>query len=301
VPALGGTARRVTGCGGTPVTSLSWSPDGRLLAFSIRPERTDPFRVVLFEIESGARRELTAPDALAEDDINPAFSPDGRWVSFLRRRSAGIEDLYVVPVEGGEPRRLTADDRYIAGYDWMPDGRHLVFSSNRSGNFGLWRVPASGGAPSWFPVSGLYDPGAPTFPRTPGATAMAYVEWFFDYNLWQQPLAADRDAAGEPRQQIGSTQWERHPHVAPGGTRIAFMSNRTGHNEIWVNDTGADHPVRLTSFEGDYVGVPRWSPDGQRIAFEARLDAHTAIFIINGTGGPPRQLTDAGNDAFLPS
>jgi dipeptidyl aminopeptidase/acylaminoacyl peptidase len=49
------------------------------------------------------------------------------------------------------------------------------------------------------------------------------------------------------------------------------------------------------------VGVPRWSPDGQRIAFEARLDAHTAIFIINGTGGPPRQLTDAGNDAFLPS
>src|SRR6185295_18026713 len=56
-------------------------------------------------------------------------------------------DYWIVPVESGEPRRLTFDESEGGAPAWTPDGKHLVISSSRTGSVTLWRVPIAGGAP----------------------------------------------------------------------------------------------------------------------------------------------------------
>lgn len=59
--------------------------------------------------------------------------------------------------------------------------------------------------------------------------------------------------------------------------------------------------MRLTTFGGPFVGMPRWSPDGRQLAFDARVDDHAAIHLIDADGGPLRRLTDSTSDHLAPS
>src|SRR6185295_17298774 len=98
-------------------------------------------------IATGARRAATTPPAAHVGDISPAFSPDGRQIAFVRSISGAIGDLFVAPLSGGPAARVTVDNADVLGVDWEPDGRHLVFSSDRNGGISLWRVPVTGGEP----------------------------------------------------------------------------------------------------------------------------------------------------------
>src|SRR5262249_53883022 len=78
---------------------------------------------------------------------SPTFSPDGKYLAFVQGLSYLAHDIYLAPVAGGEPRRLTRDNGIIGGLTWTSNGREIVFSSNRGGLYNLWHVSASGGAP----------------------------------------------------------------------------------------------------------------------------------------------------------
>src|SRR5262249_46157440 len=75
------------------------SPDGSLVTFSYRGDTW------VVETIGGVARPVTMHEA---HEINPAFSPDGRWIAFSSNRH-GSYDVFVVPVRGGKPRRLTFD------------------------------------------------------------------------------------------------------------------------------------------------------------------------------------------------
>src|SRR5690606_22562681 len=94
-------------------------------------------------------RRLTEPPADYRGDVELAFSPDGRWLAFVRSVFEKVDDIYVVPVAGGELKRLTFDQAEVTGLDWTADGSEVLFSSDREGSFALWRVPVTGGTPRW--------------------------------------------------------------------------------------------------------------------------------------------------------
>ena len=80
---------------------------------------------------------------------NPHFSPDGKWIAFSGEYAGNI-DVYVVPAEGGEPKRLTWHPGADSVQGWMPDGKSIVFASARataapSGAPRFWTVPVDGG------------------------------------------------------------------------------------------------------------------------------------------------------------
>src|SRR5437763_12536056 len=81
-------------------------------------------------------------------EINPAFSPDGRWIAFASNRH-GSYDVFVVSARGGKPRRLTFDSADDYPVSWSPDGSQVLFVSARSaefpGNPDLFTVPVEGG------------------------------------------------------------------------------------------------------------------------------------------------------------
>lgn len=101
--------------------------------------------------QGGFARRLTSHPG---NEAFPFFSPDGKWIAFSGQYDGGL-DVYVMPAEGGEPRRLTYDVSadYVAG--WTPDGR-IAYTSNKGQHTNrmdrLWFVRPEGGMPEWTPV-----------------------------------------------------------------------------------------------------------------------------------------------------
>jgi Tol biopolymer transport system component len=209
-------------------------------------------------------------------------------------KGGGIADIYLLPVAGGEPRRLTFDNQAIAGLAWTPDGREIVFSSNRAGEFNLWRIPASGGSPkhlawagenSWFPAISQQG------------HRLVFARFQLDTNIYRMEVRPSTAERKPPTKLIASTRDDANPYYSPDGKRIVFASNRSGNYELWVCDSDGSNPVQLTSF-GYAAPWGGWSPDGKWIAFDSNLKGNWDVYVIDAEGGAPRRLTThPGEDA----
>ena len=198
-----------------------------------------------------------------------------------------VSDLYVVPLTGGEPKRLTFDRHPIADQpSWSPDGREIVFSSARGGLFSLWRVSASGGTPR--PVAGV---GVVAFSPSisPTGNQLVYQQVLSKNSIWRVNLRDEKHPQGPAAPVISEKGSNGRPHFSPDGKRIAFESNRLGYPEIWVCDSDGSNCGQLTTLLGT-AGAARWSPDGHYIAFEFRPKGHSEIYLLEVGGGMPRLL-----------
>lgn len=298
VPSLGGEARKLAETYGL---GFSWSPDGQYLAVAERGSREEPFSIFLLSIKTGEKRAMTFPPAQCFGDINPAFSPDGKYLAFAGAHASSINawDIYLVPVGGGELKRLTFDDTLIDGLGWTADGREIVFSSIRSGGVpSLWRIAASGGQPEPLSAVGI-NADSPSLSRQ--GNRLAYAHSMADSNVWRVEVADSRRASGEPAVLISSTLYDHSPEYSPDGKRIAFVSGRTGTSQLWICNSDGSAPVQLTSFAGAATGCPRWSPDGQNIAFDSNPEGNADIFVIGVEGGSPRRLSWERSEDIAPS
>jgi len=258
IPSFGGTERQFYTApphGDSFEEALSWSPDGKILAFS---EWTgDRSRIRLLSLSDSAVRSFSSPPE-AHIDRGPAFSPDGQSLAFVRAPGpvTGLAgDLFLSPLAGGEARQLTSDNRWIIGSPaWTHDSRELVFSSNRGGLNILWRIPASGGKP--VPVSGVGPLAVqPSIPLR--SDRLAYVHGVTNQNIWLLRLRSRAEAYRAPSMLIASRGSNALPQFSPDGTKIAFESERSGHDEIWFSNSDGSDPRAVTSF-GATAGSPHW-------------------------------------------
>ena len=273
---------------------IDWAPDGRYLAVTDKGGPEEPFRIYLADARTGAKRAVTEAPARSIGDMSPAFSPDGKRLAFLRSPSSGVTELCVAPAGGGEVRQLTSDSRVILSQTWTPDGKSLIFSSNRTGGFYLWQIAAGGGTPRRLPAIG---DGATDPAFTRDGRRMAYSQFFKDTNIWRAETAGGRP----PRPVISSTQYDSSPQYSPDGKRVAFRSSRSGYHEIWISDANGRRPVQLTHFDGPLTGTPRWSPDGKWIAFDTRPEGQADIYVAPSEGGQARRMTTETSEDVVPS
>ena len=307
VPALGGTERKLY----SPdweipyFGTVTWSPDGKFLAYQDRSSPQTPYSIWLLSVDNLERRQVTWPAQNLVDE-NPAFSPDGQTVAFVRASSGRVSDIYLVPIGGGEPRRLTFDNREIDGLAWTPDGREILFPSDRGGGYGLWRISLTGGTPERLAVGGNYDFSPPLgkpvnhLSISRQGNRLAYVQSAFDTNIWRIEIPESNERSNPPTRLIASTNLDQAPQYSPDGKRIVFESTRSGSYEIWLCDSNGTNLVQLTSLDRT-TGTPRWSPDGRNIAFDSRIESHSDIFVISAEGGTPRRLTTDASDDVVPS
>lgn len=295
VPATGGPERRLTELSG----SFAWAPNQKTLAVASRSSLEEPSSIVLVTLATGATHKLTTPPAGSVGDQFPAFSPNGQKLAFIRSPGTEVGDIYLVPIAGGEPQRLTTDNLFLSGgLTWSADGGEIVFSSTRGGLPTLWRVQATGGR--LWRVMGLgVDALQPTIARN--GNRLAYLYRKIDTNIWRMPGPLSTAPTTAPSQLVASTREEYSPQFSPDGSRIAFVSDRSGSREIWVCDSNGSNLVQLTNFGGSQTGSPRWSPDGRQIAFDSRPAGLSSIYVISAAGGAPRQLTEGNSENVLPS
>ena len=146
---------------GVPAGSLTWSPDGRRIAFTSKRYGDNP-DIWVMNADGSNIRLLKRTPRLWERNVD--WKPTGGWVAFS---SAGyVSFVYVMRTSGRNLRNLTSERGwlYSTDPDWSPDGRRIVFASDRSGSMQIWVMNASGkqrvrltrnrvpsGSPVWSP------------------------------------------------------------------------------------------------------------------------------------------------------
>ena len=222
---------------------------------------------------------------------HPAPSPDGSQIAF-----AWQGDLWLVPVAGGDARRLTAHPAIERYPVWSRDGRFLAFASNRHGNLDVFVMPVDGSAA---PVRLTYASTSDVPDDfTPDGEAVLFtsnrresVKW--GSQLWTVPVdggtpALTQDAFGEAAS------------YSPGGEELAFVRGQTkwtrrgyrgsASRDIWLRDGGGDYS-KLTDFDGT-DDRPTW------------LDGDTIIFLSSRDGTqerlPPRRGVEDCDGAHRP-
>jgi len=296
VPVLGGLERKLCSMQLGALfreQAPSWSPDGKLLALSEPVPGQEYLRISLLSVESLERPALTSPPVSLRGDFYPAFSPDGRTLAFLRGPTAGVKEIHLVSLPGGEPRRLTHGNTHIFGLTWTPDGAHLIYSSEKGGTAGLWKISVAGGEPEQLAV-GRENAILPALSRD--GRRLAYVQSFGDLNIWRFEVPRAPGRAKPPTKLIASSQMDAGPQFSSDGKKIVFVSTRSGANEIWVCDADGSNLLKLTSFADSRT--PRWSADGRHVVFDHVLEGQLDIGVASVEGGSPSRLTtDRSNDA----
>jgi Tol biopolymer transport system component/DNA-binding winged helix-turn-helix (wHTH) protein len=301
VPVLGGAERKVTDvpCIETDFATPQWTRDGKSMLLSDRCAPNGPFGIVLFSFATGQRRCLASPPSNNTLYFGLNLSPDGTTVAFIRSTTQSMEDIYVLPLEGGSPRRLTADGKRLGEIMWAGDGKRIIFHSIRGGTLSgrLWNVSVDGGEiepETVYPNMGTLSPDGRrvAFANFGGTEPPA---------IWQAELSAPGGPVLSQRRLIGSALYDGQPQLSPDRTKIVFASLRSGESEIWKSDGDGSNPMQLTSFGGELTGTPRWSPDGKWIVFDRRPGKHSQIYVIDPEGRNMHAITSGEYEDSVPS
>ena len=305
---LGGVERKIAELPAPPIKNpigfarlVDWTADGQRLIVGVPLESGGLEGLWDIRLDTGERRPLSPPvKTFAEGvDHDPAVSPDGRTLAFVRATSLYKRDIFLMSMPdgghpAGKPYRLTFQKTLALNPAWTRDGKEIVFASDSA----LWRIEARDGAKA-VEIQSLAR-GHNALPTVGPGGRLAFTHSFVDPNVWRQELTTRGASAGPPTLLISATASENSAEYSPDGSRIALQSNRSGTAEVWVCANTGNRCVQVTSLNA-YSGSPRWSPDGQQIAFDSDADGHFQVYAVGATGGSVRRLTNHASDNAAPS
>lgn len=295
---------------------LAWSPDSKILAIAQqggptpgqRPaggsgtdddEPGDAGGIILFDAQTAQTRLLPlkrTPGERPPRVHSPVFSPDGTQLAFVQANGPLAGDIYAMPMDGdiSSAERLTNDETQIQGLTWARDG-FLIFSSERGGGAPrLWKLtPGPLGGPIVPVLEAGDNANLPVVTRW--GRRLAYTRSERDLNIWRIDVGHGPEMM-EPKAVISSTRQDHSPQFSPDGKRIAFASDRSGSNELWVAEADGSNALKLTSYGGPFVAAPSWSPDGTEIAMQVISGSRFDVDVVSVDGSAPKRLTmgDAG-------
>jgi Tol biopolymer transport system component len=260
---------------------LSWSADSRFVAVSDVFSPHSKGTIFLRDVETHEKRSLNLPSGKEfASSSNPAFSPDGRKLAFVAGET-GEENIYVQKLDSalrqlGQPIPLVHTYGYPA-FDWAEDSRSVIYSS-----VGLWRISADGGRPER-----LLERETATVAVARRGKRLAYAAESPLGTVFQNVYRANKQS-GETVPLIRWSFGANSPQYSDDGSRVVFVSAKSGRFEIWSCSSNGTNCSQLTSGGG---GSPRFSPDGQYVAFDSGRYGSWDIFVVNSSGGTARRLT----------
>lgn len=269
----------------SPATrNLDWSPDGKWLAVILRKEGRRYGYPHLYSPASGEMRSIMD---LADDAeyLQPAFSPDGRRLAFVRddQTTATLYVQRLTPGGGadGAPGRVCADNlSFFPAF--LPSGE-ILFKSTTQERARIWKLVRPGGEAEPQDQFGE-DVRAFSLSRDGGRIAM--TRQVRDVELHRYTLQQDGRWAG-PSAIAASPFSESLPQFSPDGKQVAFVSTRSGRMQLWASaPNGAG--LRQLTFGMNVRRGPHWLPDSRTIRYGVREGSTPKFFLLDTAGGQPR-------------
>jgi Tol biopolymer transport system component/DNA-binding winged helix-turn-helix (wHTH) protein len=285
VPALGGPERKLhpTRIPWTNFTVMSWSPDGKWIAFSdLLPDEEHAMIYLLSTETLEIKRIPNSPKCLGQGQ--PAFSHRGDYLAYWCFRSYDEFAVCSLLLATGQPkvfsiaRPHTDFAGFPNGLSWLGDDRALIYSLG----VGLGEVTVTNGSVK--PLAFAENAAWPTVSSK--VEKLAFSSSSNSQNIWRRDLLRPTSPAVEV---IPSTRGQGNAQYSPDGKRIAFASERSGVQGVWVSSDDGSNLVQISN-PHHVSGSPRWSPDGKKIAFESHPLDRWEIYVADVTEGIPRKL-----------
>ena len=271
VPASGGNATQVTPEG--YAFHPRWSPDGERIYFrwnggNIASVPSEGGEISTVPLDADSKIFVALPGA------GNAVSPDGKKITFsgakevLEGEKRRYEvDIYTIPIEGGEPKKLTkspGQDRFPC---WSPDGKSIAFI--RYAPMNICIVPAEGGEVRQL-TSESHRVLWSTIAWSPDGKLMAY---FSGKNINVIPTEG-----GEPRVVVKVADVSAHSELAwsPDGSKLVYSTK----GSIWVVSVDGGEPEEIKTGLNAKVTHLSWSPDGKKLAFTAITDGEKDFYLM---------------------
>src|ERR1051326_6048697 len=249
----------------------NWTRDGRALIYNRNG------RLYRFDLATSTPAPINTAFA-TNNNNDPVLSFDGRMIGISNhsKEDNNQSAIYTVPLRGGRPRRVTAKSpSYLHG--WSPDGKFLVFTGQRDGEFDIYRISVDGGGETRLTDAKGLDDG-------PENTPDGRYIYFNSTRTGRMQIWRMRPD-GSSQEQVTDDEFNNwFPHVSPDGKWIVFLS-------FGQDVTPGDHPfykhvyLRLMPTAGGRprviayvyggqgtINVPSWSPDSRRVAFVSNTD-----------------------------
>jgi Tol biopolymer transport system component len=259
----------------------SFSRDGSRMAYASLDWRSTLFRVA-FDAARGALAGSPIPVLKSTRPIRDhEVSPDGEWVAF--NETAPQEDLFVARLDGREYRRLTDDAFRDRGPVWAPDGRRIVFYSDRGGGYELWAIRPDGLGLE--PLT--HDLGKVNFAVfSPDGSRIAFsgvglVGWFI-----QNAASPGKDVQSEPAPSGTDTFWPFS--WSADGARIAgHLVQKDGSSAgLAVYTVATRQFARVPGPHDDPWLMMSWLRDGRRLI----VRNSDGIALVNADTGERKML-----------
>jgi Tol biopolymer transport system component len=268
IPRVGGTPRIITDSAGEGDVSH----DGRLIA-TFRTDGEGQALVIIERRTGKTEQTIRLPEA-TYGHRSPRWSPNDRQIAFESRLNLSTTRISVMNYPGNE-LRVVASPAQTRGITWLPDSSGFVVASSDGSTmayppiFSLVRVPLNGRSEPLLVGNDGYDSYVEPDINVSGAMVVSRVRMQSD--IYRYPIdgtaAQNVQNARQITRQTGQVQT---PSVSPRGNEVAYLSDSSGHANIWVASVEGSEPPRQITFEDDpsvVVGIPRWSPKGDRIVF----------------------------------
>ena len=264
-----------------------WSPDGKWIAVGLGRKGG---QVGLVATQDGSLRVLKSDGS---DPHGMSFSPDGKYLGVdLSIRENTERDVSVLALDGSGETKVIVNPGQDILMGWSPDGKRLLFASDRTGSMALWALPVADGKPTGPPELirseiaprslGVTTSGALYVGATLSTRNIQVASLDFDTGKLVAPPVSP------PQSFIGSNT---QPDWSPDGKYLAYVSKRnsantTGPGEVLVIrsvETGKTRDLRPNL---RFVFLPRWAPDSRSFVTQGGdFQDRWGIYRIDATTG----------------
>jgi Tol biopolymer transport system component len=279
---------------------VSWTPDSTEIVTTTPPSAADltlgklpslACSVVAINVRTHAKRHITFSPAGTLGDLEPTVSPDGRTIAFLRQISFESLDLFLVDINGGPERRVPLGHNDLHGLAWMPDGKGLLLCAHFGADLlRIMRMDLDSG--KLYPVQ-----------SEPAMIAFAAISHdghhiaFTEYHQKSQALRLENDTL---QRVFDDGVLRLNTATSPDGKLLAYTSDRSGRNQIWISDSEGQRERMLSASAGAGASRPAWSTDGKSVVYECRDEGFSNLCAQRLNSKKSAVLVKSGGDAVVP-
>ncbi|MCP4231032.1 MAG: hypothetical protein GY771_12915 [bacterium] len=255
----------------------SWSPDGSTIAFS--SDRLGDYDIYTIPASGGSPTLINSSVYM---DTTSDWSPDNQTIVFFSNQ---YEELMKVPATGGTPTRFTYNSVFDRAPSWSDDGTKIACyghsakdgKNTQADNYIFW-VPADDGTLGPYEIMTGWDNRRPEWaPNSSDKITLSRDPGDNLNQIWVKTLGGAAYAVTNDSYDNYKSSW------SPGGQYLAYGSDRSGNDDIWIIPATGGTPIQVTDDPADDFH-PDWAPNSNRIVFTSRRSGGVDLYIIDVSG-----------------